>query len=134
MIMLLASIALAQIMHAPAEPKQIETSIAAIRANPKKFDGEIVRLHGYVDRCIANDCSVLERLPTAAGGPGSSLSIAPDPKFDATLKPLLPTYVEFDARVNAACLVQACIGRAPVLTIVTLRGVVSPEPPPFENP
>ena len=134
MILLMPSVALAQITPAPAEPKPVDTGIAAIRANPMKFDGQLVRLHGYVNRCIANDCSIEERLLTASGGPGASLSIAPDSKFDATLKPLLPTYVEFDARVNAACLVQACIGRAPVLTIVTLRGVVSPEPPPFENP
>lgn len=134
MILVAASFALAQITPAPAEPKPVETSIATIRANPKKFDGELVRLHGYVNRCIANDCSVLERLPTAPGGPGNSLSIASDPKFDATIKPLLPTYVEFDARVDAACLIQVCLDRAPVLTIVTLRGVVSPEPPPFENP
>ena len=79
----------AELAPVPVDPVSVETTIAAIRANPK---------------------------------------------FDATITPLLPTYVEFDARVNAACLIQVCLDRAPVLTVVTLRGVVSPEPPPFENP
>ncbi|HEX6975986.1 MAG TPA: hypothetical protein VF147_16380, partial [Vicinamibacterales bacterium] len=95
-----------------------------------KFDGQVVRLHGYVSRCSPTDCVITEK----AGGVGETLSIAPNAKFDSTITPLLPTYVEFDARVDAACLIQVCTGRAPVLTVVTLRGVVSPEPPPFENP
>ena len=76
----------AQITPLADEPKPIATTIAAIRANPKKFD-DVVR-------------------------------------------PLVPTYVEFDARVDAACIVTSC----PALTVLSLRGIVSPEPPPFENP
>jgi len=131
---MIALLMLAQIAPAPAEPRPIETTIASIHANPKKFDGQLVRLHGYVNRCISSDCSIQERLAGGAAGPGDFLSIAPDSKFDATITPLLPTYVEFDARVDAACLINVCVGRPPVLTVVTLRGVVSPEPPPFENP
>ena len=135
--MILAALILtqpAELAPVPVDPVPVETTIAAIRANPKKFDGQVVRLHGYVNRCSALDCAITERLATTAGGLGQLLSIAPNPKFDATITPLLPTYVEFDARVNAACLIQVCLDRAPVLTVVTLRGVVSPEPPPFENP
>ena len=125
---------LAQIVPAPEQARPVETTISAIHANPKKFDGQLIRLHGYVNRCQPLDCSVEERPATAPGGAGEGLSIAGDAKFNATIRPLLPTYVEFDARLNAQCLISACSDRAPVLTIVTLRGVVSPEPPPFEKP
>jgi len=123
----------AQIAPAPAEPKPVATTIAAIRANPKKFDGQVVRLHGYVNSCIMSGCSIQERRVKAAGGPGESLSIAPDPKFDAVVAPLTPTYVEFDARLDARCLVDVCVGRTPVLNVVRLRGVVSAEPPEIED-
>jgi hypothetical protein len=132
--MIAALLLLAQITPVPAEAAPVATTIAAIRANPKKFDGQLVRLHGYVNRCSALDCAISERQANASGGLGELLPIASDPKFDATIGPIAPTYVEFDARVDAGCLIQVCVGRAPVLSIVTLRGVVSPEPPPFGNP
>ena len=139
--MIAALFMLAQIVPVPADPKPVPTTIAAIRANPKKFDGKIVRLHGYVNRCQRLSCGVEEGLATAPAGAGERLSIAADPRFDAMITPLIPTYVEFDARVDATCLVSpsgstitVCTDRAPVLTIVTLRGVVSPEPPSFEKP
>jgi hypothetical protein len=129
-----------QSLSAPIQPKPIVTTIAAIQANPAKFDGLIVRLHGYVSRCQPLSCWIEERTRGAAGSGGAHLSIATDPKFDATINPLLPTYVEFDARVDAACLIpstgnsiKVCADRVPELTIVSLRGVVSPEPPPIEN-
>ena len=134
--MILALLTLAQIMPAPEEPKPVETTIAAIRADPMKFDGRIVRLHGYVNRCRDLECTIDERSTDSAGGRGAHLSIASDEKFDATIAPLLPTYVEFDARVNAVCLKasgQVCLDRADDLTIVSLRAVVTPEPPPIEN-
>ena len=124
----------AQIVPVPEEPKPVATTIAAIRANPKRFDGQLVRLHGYVNHCQPLDCSVEERPTTAPGGAGEELSIIGDAKFNATITPLIPTYVEFDARLNAQCLISSCSDRSPALTIVTLRGVVSPEPPPFEKP
>ncbi|HEV8406452.1 MAG TPA: hypothetical protein VGQ34_00835 [Sphingomicrobium sp.] len=132
--MIAALLMFAQIVPAPEEPKPAQTTIAAIRASPKKFDGLLVRLHGYVNHCQPLDCSVEERPAAGPGGAGEVLSIDGDAKFNATITPLLPTYVEFDARVNAKCLISACNDRAPVLTIVTLRAVVSPEPPPFEKP
>jgi hypothetical protein len=120
----------AQITPLADEPKPIATTIAAIRANPKKFDGRVVRLHGYVNACATATCEIDERLRTAAGGAGQGLTVAPDKKFDDVVRPLVPTYVEFDARVDAACIVTSC----PALTVLSLRGIVSPEPPPFENP
>ena len=132
--MIAALLMLAQIVPVPEEPKPLATTIAAIRANPKKFDGQLVRLHGFVNHCRPSDCSVEERPSSDPGGAGEALSIIGDEKFNATITPLLPTYVEFDARLNAQCLISSCTDHAPALTIVTLRGVVSPEPPAFEKP
>jgi|KBSMisStandDraft_5_1062788.scaffolds.fasta_scaffold809603_2 hypothetical protein len=132
--MIAALLFLAQLAPAPDEPKPVVTTIAAIRANAKKFDGQLVRLHGWVNACQPLSCAVEERPARDVKGPGERLSIAADKKFDDTIRPLLPTYVEFDARVNAACLTTSvCTDRAAVLSIVTLRGVVSPEPPEIEN-
>jgi hypothetical protein len=129
-----AALFLAQLTPAPEEPQPVATTIAAIIANPKKFDGRTVRLHGYVNSCQPVSCLIQERASNAPGGAGQGLSIANDAKFDAIVRPLLPTYVEFDARFTAACRTgPVCGDRAPELTIVSLRGVVSPEPPPFEN-
>jgi hypothetical protein len=134
-----ALLLLAQLAPVPAQPKPLVTTIAALRSNPKKFDGQIVRLHGYVNNCLPRGCLIEEHTETAAGDGGQSLSIGPDVKFDATIKPLLPTYVEMDARFDASCLartgtsVTVCADRAPELTVVSLRAVVSPEPPPIEN-
>ena len=132
--MIAALLLLAQITPVQAEPVPVETTIAAILANPKKFDGQIVRIHGYVNKCETASCNIDERAANAPLGPGESLSIAKDPKFDSTVRPILPTYVEFDARVDAACILAPCLDRGSALTIVSLRGVVSPEPPPFEKP
>ena len=124
---------LAQVAFAPTQPKPVVTTIAAIRADPKKFDGQIVRIHGYVNRCRPLDCAISERPASVAGGLGQILPIATDQKFDATIRPLVPTFVEFDAHFDATCVVGFCAGRAPVLTIVSLRAVVSPEPPEIEK-
>jgi hypothetical protein len=132
--MIAALLLLAEITPVPDEPKPIATTIAAIRANPTKFDGQIVRLHGYVNDCETASCNIDERIKTDPAGPGEELSIGKDAKFDAIVRPLVPTYVELDARVDATCILAPCLDRGNALTVVTLRGVVSTEPPPFEKP
>lgn len=125
---------LAQLAPVAEEPKPVATTIAAIVANPAKFDGQVVRITGWVNSCGPASCPVSERAATAPGGPGASLSVADDKKFDSVVRPLAPTYVELDARVDSTCIANPkCPDQKPALTIVTLRGVVSPEPPPFEN-
>jgi len=141
-----ALLMLAQIAPVQAAPKPIATTVAAIRANPKRFDGQVVRIHGWVHACQRLSCAIFERAGQTPEEAGKWLSIAADPKFDAIVKPLLPTYVEFDARVDATCIdprvttddkgnqvITVCADRAPDLTIVSLRSVVSPEPPEIEN-
>jgi hypothetical protein len=132
--MIAALLMLIPIAPVPPEPKPVPTTIAAIHASPKKFDGQLVRLHGYVNgACAPSSCAIDERASKDPRGAGERLSAAGDAKFYDTLRLLIPTYVEVDARVNAACVAAACTGGAPALAVVTLRGVVSPEPPPFEN-
>ena len=132
--MIAVSLMLAQLAPVIAEPKPVVTTVAAIRANPKRFDGQVVRLHGWVNQCRPRTCWVEEHAAGTQGGTGAHLSIATDPKFDDALRLLIPTYVEFDARFSAVCqTAHVCLDRAPELTIIRLRGVVSPEPPPFEN-
>ncbi len=131
---MIAFLVMAQLAPTPVEPKPIATTISAIVANPPKFNGKIVRIHGWVNSCQGMSCPISERQVNAADGPGASLSIADDKKVDDVIRPLVPTYVEFDAQVNSTCLVdRSCPTRTPILTIVSLRGVVSPEPPQFEN-
>lgn len=125
---------LAQLAPEPVETKPVSTTIAAIVAAPKKFDGQLVRLHGWLNSCQPSACTIDERSSSGPNGAGQHLSVAGDQKFYETLRPLIPTYVEFDARVTSACVTSACTDGAPALTVITLRGVVSPEPPPFENP
>jgi hypothetical protein len=132
--MIIALLMLAQMAPEPAEPAPITTTIAAIRANPKKFDGQVVRLSGWVNRCQRLSCRIDERAASGPDGPGDHLSIGENQKFDDTVKGLIPTHVEFDARFDAKCLTDVvCTDRAPELTIVSLRSVVSLEPPPIEN-
>lgn len=127
-------LAVAQVIPLATPPDPLVTTIAAIRADPGKFDRKVVRLTGWVNRCVALSCAIEERAASAPGGAGQRLSIAGDSKFDAIVGPIAPTPVEFDARVDASCLtVKVCTDRAPVLTVVSLRSVVSLEPPPIEN-
>lgn len=128
------------IASAPPEVKPISATIAAIRSNPRKYDGQVVRLTGWVNSCQRLSCGINERPASDPKGAGDGLSIGDDAKFDQTIAPLLPTYVEFDARFDARCLIHSqeneivvCTDRAPVLTVVSLRSVVSTEPPQFEN-
>jgi hypothetical protein len=115
---------------APQAPKPIDTTIGAIRADPKRFDDAVVRLHGWVNRCTPAGCVIDERPATSPTGPGQDLTVAPNPKFDSTLKPLIPTYVEMDARVDASCVSAAT---CPGLTVVLLRGVIDATVPPPED-
>jgi len=129
-----AALLLAQIAPALAEPAPVATTIAAIHADPRKFDGVVVRLRGWVNRCQALSCSIDEQSATSPAGAGQHLSIASDERFDAMIRPLLPTYVEFDARYSALCSAnEVCVDRAPELTVMRLRAVVTEEPPQFEG-
>ena len=118
---------------APPQPKPIETTIAELRHDPKAFDGKIVRVHGWVNRCDEENCQIDERPGSSPQGAGNSLSIAGNTKFDSTVRPLVPTYVEVDAQFDARCLIASCPDRMPELDVVLLRGVVDATTPPPED-
>jgi hypothetical protein len=125
----IAALLLAAIPIAPQVPRPVETTIAALRHDPKAFDGEIVRVHGWVNRCDSTTCLIDERPATSPQGSGQSLSIGGSAKFDSTVRPLAPTYVEVDAQFDAQCLTASC----PDLNVVLLRGVMDPHEPPPED-
>jgi hypothetical protein len=124
---------LAAIPIAPQAPKPIETTIAALRHDPKAFDGKIVRVHGWVNRCDSNGCLIDERPATSPQGAGQSLTIAGNGRFNSTIPPLAPTYVEVDAQFDAQCLIASCPDQAPELDVVLLRGIVDANTPPPED-
>lgn len=127
---MIAALLLLAIPIAPAQPKPIETTIAALRADPKRLDDKVVRLHGWVNHCAPHSCAIEERPASSPAGPGQSLAIADDAKFESTLAPLVPTYVELDARFDGNCAAAAACAR---LTVILLRGVIDPKTPPPED-
>ena len=120
-------IAAAFLALAPANfPAAIPLTIEQVRADPRRWHGQWVRIHGYVHRCSALDCVIAE-------GPrnqGMLLSFAAAPSFDAWITPQLPAEVEVTARIDAGCLLNVCADRAPVLQQVyveTLAANISRE-------
>ena len=130
---MIAALLLAAVPIAPQAPKPIVTTIAALRHDPKAFDGKTVRVHGWVNRCAASGCMIDERPASSPQGAGQSLSIAGNAKFDSVIPPLTPTYVEVDAQFDAQCLIASCPTPAPELDVVLLRGVVDADTPPPED-
>jgi len=125
----IAALLLAAVPVAPEAPKPIETTIAALRHDPKAFDGKIVRVHGWVNRCEESGCLIDERPANSPQGAGQSLTIGGKAKFDSVIPPLTPTYVEVDAQFDAHCLTGSCRD----LDVVLLRGVVDANTPPPED-
>ena len=95
----------------PNFPAATPLTIEQVRADPRRWDGQWVRVQGYVHRCSEGDC-VLAEFPRNGG---LFLSFASAPTFDAWIGPQLPAKVEVTARIDAGCLVNICTGRAPVL-------------------
>jgi hypothetical protein len=97
---------------APANfPAATPLTIEQVRADPRRWHGQWVRLQGFVHRCSRLDCALAE-FPR---GGGMVLSFASQPSFDSWIAPQLPAKVEVTARIDAGCLVDLCTDRAPVL-------------------
>ena len=97
---------------APANfPAATPLTIEQVRADPRRWHGQWVRLQGYVQRCNRLDC-VLAEFPRNGG---MVLSFASAPTFDAWIAPQLPARIEVTARIDAGCLINFCTDRAPVL-------------------
>ena len=97
---------------APANfPAATPVTIEQVRADPRRWNGQWVRLQGFVHRCSPLDC-VLAEFPRNGG---MVVSFASAPTFDAWIAPQLPAKVEVTARIDAGCLINICTDRAPVL-------------------
>jgi len=103
--------ALLLVLAPPNFPAATPLTIEQVRADPRRWDGQWVRIQGFVHRCNRVDC-VLAEFPRNGG---MFLSFASAPTFDAWVAPQLPAKVEVTARIDAGCLINVCTDRAPVL-------------------
>ena len=96
-------------------PSGTATTIEAVRRDPRRWDGKWVVIEGFINSCMASDCVVAEQLTARRGQQGMSLSFESQPSFDQWARPMVPARVRLVARVDAQCLVEVCLDRAPVL-------------------
>ena len=107
---------------APANfPAATPLTIEQVRADPRRWHGQWVRVQGYVHRCSRLDCVLAE----GPGNQGMSLSFADAPTFDAWVAPQLPAKIEVTARIDAGCLIDVCTDRAPVLQQVYVESMAA---------
>jgi hypothetical protein len=105
-------------------PDAMPVTIEQVRADPRKWDGKWVRFQGYMHHCSRLDCAVAERPRNG----GMLLSFESAETFDKWITPQLPAKVEVTARIDAGCLVNFCIDRAPQLRQVYVETLVTHAP------
>lgn len=104
----------------PNFPKGTPVTIEQVRADPRRWDGQWVKLSGWMSRCSRLDCVVAEK----PRNEGMLLSFESADALDAWIAPLLPAEVIVVARVDAECLLNFCTDRAPQLRqpyVMTVR-------------
>lgn len=100
------------LMAAPADfPAARPVTIGQVHANPASWDGQWVRVAGWVHSCGQLDCALSEGPENS----GLQLSFERIATFDAWLQPQLPAHIEVTARVDSSCLVHACTDRPATL-------------------
>ena len=60
------------------------------------FDGQRVRVRGWVEDCVSNSCSI-------EGRKDASISLGPSPTFDAAVANRLGETIVVEATVNVEC-------------------------------
>jgi hypothetical protein len=111
---MIAALALAAALPA-GFPAGTPTTIEEIRRDPRQWDGKWVQIEGWINRCWSTDCTVAEKLAARPAGQGMSLSFEMQKSFDDWVRPMLPLHARLVARVDATCLVEVCLDRAPAL-------------------
>ena len=96
-------------------PPAAAVTIEDVRRDPRRWDGKWVRLEGWINRCWATDCTLAENLAARPINQGMALSFETQQTFDAWVRPMLPLRARVVARIDATCLVEVCLDRAPVL-------------------
>ena len=108
---MIAALLLAAADLPPDFPKGTPTTIEEVRRDPRSWDGQWVRIEGWMHRCNRLDCVVSER----PRNQGMHLGFESAETFDQWIGPLLPAEVVVVARVDAGCLINICLDRAPHL-------------------
>ena len=104
-----------------AEPsyEPVVATIAEVRARPQDYDGQLIRVRGWINSCKPLSCWIAERKSAVSGGAGQHLSIASNDFFDTVVRSQTPVHVVIDAAFSSECLTnEICLDRAPELTIV----------------
>ena len=96
-------------------PPPTPATIAEVRANPAQWDGKWVQIEGWINRCWSTDCTLAEHIAARPINQGESLSFEGQQSFDAWAKPMLPIRARVTARIDATCLIDVCLDRAPHL-------------------
>jgi hypothetical protein len=96
-------------------PAATPLTIEDVRRDPRRWDGKWVRIEGWINRCWRTDCTLAEKLAARPINEGMSLSFEAQDSFDVWVKPMLPVRARVTARIDATCLIDVCIDRAPVL-------------------
>ena len=96
-------------------PPPTRATIAEVRANPAQWNGKWVQLEGWINRCWSTDCTLAEGLAARPGNQGQALAFEAQATFDQWAKPMLPIRARVTARVDATCLIEVCLDRAPHL-------------------
>ena len=99
----------------PAIPASTPVTIEDVRRDPRRWAGQWVQVEGWINRCWSTDCTLAEHLAARPGDQGMSLSFETQKSFDDWVKPMLPLRARVVARIDATCLVDVCLDRAPVL-------------------
>ena len=100
---------------APVIPPATPVTIEQVRRDPRRWNGRWVQLEGWINRCWSTDCTIGEKLAAKPLNQGMSLSFETQPTFDQWAKPMLPIRARVTARIDAGCLLDICLDRAPVL-------------------
>ena len=112
---MIASLLLAAAAAPPALPPSVPATIEDIRRDPRRWDGKWVQIEGWINSCWSTDCTLAEQVAAHPSNRGMSLSFETQQSFDQWVKPMLPLKARVVARVDAACLLEVCLDRAPVL-------------------
>lgn len=111
---MIAALLLAAAVQPPIPPSTPVT-IEDVRRDPRRWDGQWIEVEGWINRCWSTDCTLAERVAARPLNQGMALSFETQKSFDEWVRPILPLRAKVVARIDATCLVQVCLDRAPVL-------------------
>lgn len=116
---MIAALLLIQAMDPEPSYQAAETTIAQIRANPERYADKLLRVRGWINRCVPMSCTIDERRSPNMADRGASLSIRESEIFDDFIRGHIPARVVIDVAFSNTCLKnEVCTDRPPQLGIV----------------